>query len=1097
MSAIRNTILIKAQRQRNVLIAGIFLLLLVFSGLFFACENSRSKVEIRVGGESKESVETIAGATLTLKAEIIDGDKKTKNPVYIWTIESDALGAAIEPNGAECVVAVGAIAGSIKVSVSLEVDGSKTDNIVINIKEKSLQSVSVERAPDKTAYVEGELFDPTGLVVKANYEFLSETVANYSLSVTGRALTTSDSAVTVSYTRNGVTRTAEISITVTARSLTGIRITRPTVKTEYNEGEYLDVLGIEITASYSNSPDAVVYGWAHDKPNALALSDATVTVTYTENGLTETVSFAIVVNAVVVISPEAQAVIGVIDALPEVQSLTLANADAVAYAEGLYNALSDGQKSEVTNYEKLAAATARISELIASQPPIAEPEYGISYGVYGGLDFSDIDYGDNPISYKNGAFTLNAASSGAAVAQGYYFVRWLDADTYDTVTEIAGISADKTYLAVFELTAGADIVFFDYFDKATELLRLSGVSRLNLDGLYSYDLNANGIETAIFADNGLLTLAYYVVLKSGETVEAESGVIYLNYNAVITVYAVTAATRAVTIEPEFDGSIGWSYEYTADNAEIRNVHRSFTAGVYFNVPIGAGVTVYAVNPYIRDILIDGVKAGLLFPARQYIFELSAGEAAVEITFEYYATEIVSLTFIGVNTRVYAYQTANWDGKLSIADLNDIAFMFDEENDYYLNRYVIGGGELFYADLAGYVFSGNTVVTVNRTLNRFTLTVNYSGGGYSLTNLVGRQTLEAALITRGYGSDPEFTGLLDGILDSARLYSDGLYQTELSKAVVLSEYLIGDITLYAVWETAFTISFDTGNGSVHAPMAVEVSSLPDDIYGRLSERLPSPTLDGHTFIGWATERDGEAVTAEYIDTVIRNRESDITLYAVFEQDEVVEYSGDFVGAWSAVYNGNSGIVTANLTLNSNGAYSYDMFINGALSAGLTGAYRVFDGQITIITLIMQGVYQLISADDFKINAGFAGDNLLVATMFEADGMTVRSYDHVLTKGEVRPANYIGSEIPGVYSLTATENIDGVTTERVAVITLYANGTAEITATVKADGETVYSLTETGYYRITADGRIWLFNNGAFGVVDFTDMLALYVKDGQDS
>ena len=63
----------------------------------------------------------------------------------------------------------------------------------------------------------------------------------------------------------------------------------------------------------------------------------------------------------------AQAVDAKINALPAVDELTLDNAAAVAEARSAYNALTDAQKPLVTNYETLTAAEAKIADLTAAQ----------------------------------------------------------------------------------------------------------------------------------------------------------------------------------------------------------------------------------------------------------------------------------------------------------------------------------------------------------------------------------------------------------------------------------------------------------------------------------------------------------------------------------------------------------------------------------------------------------------------------------------------------------------------------------------------------------------------------------------------------------
>lgn len=76
---------------------------------------------------------------------------------------------------------------------------------------KELTGIEVTEEPTKTTYVEGETFDTSGMVVKAIYDDGSkETVTNYTFSP-NRALTTSDTVITIAY--NGFTEDLSIEVT--------------------------------------------------------------------------------------------------------------------------------------------------------------------------------------------------------------------------------------------------------------------------------------------------------------------------------------------------------------------------------------------------------------------------------------------------------------------------------------------------------------------------------------------------------------------------------------------------------------------------------------------------------------------------------------------------------------------------------------------------------------------------------------------------------------------------------------------------------------------------------------------------------------------
>ena len=73
------------------------------------------------------------------------------------------------------------------------------DKINGTSEEKQLVSISVTTLPDKTSYVENETFDPTGMVVKAQYDDgTSLPITGYTWSPNGK-LTTSVKQVTISY----------------------------------------------------------------------------------------------------------------------------------------------------------------------------------------------------------------------------------------------------------------------------------------------------------------------------------------------------------------------------------------------------------------------------------------------------------------------------------------------------------------------------------------------------------------------------------------------------------------------------------------------------------------------------------------------------------------------------------------------------------------------------------------------------------------------------------------------------------------------------------------------------------------------------------
>lgn len=151
-----------------------------------------------------------------------------------------------------------------------------------------LDSLSV-KAPTKAEYWIGdEELDLTDLEVTANYTFgdsrklpaSSYTVSGFDTSAAG------EKEVTVSYTENGVTKTATFKVMVKAALLTKIEFTPP-AKIVYKLGEAFEHSGMMTTAYYEGrSPrnvEASVIGFDANK-----LGKQDLTVSYTEGDVTKT-----------------------------------------------------------------------------------------------------------------------------------------------------------------------------------------------------------------------------------------------------------------------------------------------------------------------------------------------------------------------------------------------------------------------------------------------------------------------------------------------------------------------------------------------------------------------------------------------------------------------------------------------------------------------------------------------------------------------------------------------------------------------------------------------------------------------------------------
>lgn len=159
-----------------------------------------------------------------------------------------------------------------------------------------LVSISVKTPPTKTTYKSGETFDPTGMVIEADYGFgLTSEVTGFSCAPT--VLTDGTTAVTITYTENRVTKTTTQAVTV-EKVLTGIAVTTNPTKMAYNYLEQFAPAGMVVTASFTDGSTQAVNGYTYPTSAFNTLGTNAVELSYTYEGVTETTSLNVTVNAI-------------------------------------------------------------------------------------------------------------------------------------------------------------------------------------------------------------------------------------------------------------------------------------------------------------------------------------------------------------------------------------------------------------------------------------------------------------------------------------------------------------------------------------------------------------------------------------------------------------------------------------------------------------------------------------------------------------------------------------------------------------------------------------------------------------------------------
>lgn len=165
--------------------------------------------------------------------------------------------------------------------------------------------IEVTTKPTKTSYLAGDSFNNAGMVVTASYgtgQAVLATAEVSGYSVSPSVLTDGTTSVTITYSEGGETCTTTLAVTVTHR-LSAIAVTTKPNKLTYEYGDTLATTGMVVTASYSDSQTKAITGYSCSPTTFSTVGNQVVTVSYTENGVTQTATFNVTVNRKSVTKP--------------------------------------------------------------------------------------------------------------------------------------------------------------------------------------------------------------------------------------------------------------------------------------------------------------------------------------------------------------------------------------------------------------------------------------------------------------------------------------------------------------------------------------------------------------------------------------------------------------------------------------------------------------------------------------------------------------------------------------------------------------------------------------------------------------------------
>lgn len=267
-------------------------------------------VTATLDGESVSEVVEVSGALLyEVDLMITSGIAVTAQPdktTYFIGEEFDPEGMVVTATFADdttadvtedCTFSPETMAAGTQSVTITYVRAGVTKTATVAVAVRTLDHIAVTTPPNKTAYKYGETFQPAGMVVTAYYtDDTSRAVMGYTYSPTG-ALAMNNTTITISYSEGSVTEQTTQAITV-AKVLDSIEITTPPTKTAYFSGETFNPAGMVVTAHYNDGSSAAVSGYTYSPTGALAAGNNTITVSYSEGGVTRTDTQAITVTTI-------------------------------------------------------------------------------------------------------------------------------------------------------------------------------------------------------------------------------------------------------------------------------------------------------------------------------------------------------------------------------------------------------------------------------------------------------------------------------------------------------------------------------------------------------------------------------------------------------------------------------------------------------------------------------------------------------------------------------------------------------------------------------------------------------------------------------
>ena len=177
----------------------------------------------------------VVGDTLTFTPTLSGGSGLYERTIEWVSSSTDVVAKPEDSEDGESVTITALAAGSTTITGTVVSPGSATASIVIGV--KAVASIAITTPPTKTTYIDGESFDPAGMVVTATYSDSTTDDVTASCEYSTDPLTYGSTSITVSFGGKSATQTIVVNAAqVKTDVLTGDdgEATNTTYKTKTN-----------------------------------------------------------------------------------------------------------------------------------------------------------------------------------------------------------------------------------------------------------------------------------------------------------------------------------------------------------------------------------------------------------------------------------------------------------------------------------------------------------------------------------------------------------------------------------------------------------------------------------------------------------------------------------------------------------------------------------------------------------------------------------------------------------------------------------------------------------------------------------------------